>query len=99
MLKLVDYENRFFDRNQLNNAMVRARRPPSSSKANPPPKQRPGDEKENKEGATEQQDAVKRSERMEHPGITDVAEMVPLRGDKRSSEIGKFLKKSSLNIR
>lgn len=99
MLKLVDYENRFFDRDQRNNAMARARRPPSSSKANPPPKQRPGDEEENKEGETEQQDAVQRSEKKEHSPIANVAEIVPLRRDKRSSEIGKFLKKSSLNIR
>ena len=70
--------------------MVRARRPPSSSKAKPPPEQRPGDEEENKEGETEQQDAVNQSETMEHPAIADVAEMVPLCGDKRSSEIGKF---------
>ena len=99
MLKLVDYENRFFDRDQRNNAMVKTRRPPSSSKANPPPKQRPGDEEENKEGETEQQDAAQRSEKKEHSAIADVAEIVPLRGDKRNSEIGKFLKKSSLNIR
>ena len=99
MLKLVHYENRFFDRNRMSNTMVRNRRTTSSSKAKPPPEQRSRDEEENKEGETEQQDAVKRSETIEQPAIADVAGMVPPRREKRSSEISKFLKKSKLNIR
>ena len=79
--------------------MVRNRRTPSSSKAKPPPEQRSRDEEESKENETEKQDANKQNETIEQPAIADVAGMVPPRREKRSSAIGKFLKKSTLNIR